>query len=154
MARALWTVWIHYHRAALSRSGEQQSGCDSHQPLTFSRSLRAETLRVWGRVIGPQRGVTRGFATTWGLGERMRHGRWGAEDKGWVKRDLEWVKIQASSAAGLEKTRPVEETITDKEPKSLHIYLYMREYTQLEDSPDSLSSNGESVTRTVTAPTA
>lgn len=29
----------------------------------------------------------------------------------------------------------------------------MREYTQLEESPDSLSRNGESVTGTVTAPT-
>lgn len=29
----------------------------------------------------------------------------------------------------------------------------MREYTQLEEPPDSLSSNGESVTGTVTAPT-
>lgn len=29
-------------------------------------------------------------------------------------RDGEWVQVQASSAVGLEKIRPVEETITDK----------------------------------------
>lgn len=67
--------------------------------------------------------------------------------------DGEWVQVQASSALGPQKkVRPVEETITDKQPKSIHIYLY-REYTQLEETPDSLSSNGECVTGTVKAPT-
>ena len=64
----------------------------------------------------------------WRWGEMLRR-------KEKVKRDVfltlfdgEWLRVQASSAVGLEKSRPVEETITDNS-QNLYIYTYTWENT-------------------------
>lgn len=130
-------------------------------------SPRVKTLRAWGRVSASQQGLTRGLATTWGLGkdvtgERKQEMRCWCEDEEEGKAKSE-RHVQTLCDGGMStsssqfKCGPGKDSAgrgnNNRQIAKIYTYIPIHDRIhKLEEPPDSLSSNGERVTGTVTAP--